>query len=105
MFWGEEFINSINAFNNDWNIYVPSIKYIYHMFPQNVDESKLNKIWKDFPSVWEYKNNVSTSGIVDKIVNGLFISKEKENLFNSLRGYNISETILKWYNEIGDKND
>jgi len=104
LFWGEELFHSLMAFTHGWHVFVPPSLPIRHMFPQDVDESKLNKLWKDFPDRWNLEKNPSTDRVIDAIVNKrigegyLGNVRPLDELYEFL-GYNLGEVVEGWRHE------
>jgi hypothetical protein len=49
-FWGEEFINSLSAASQGWDVYIPYSPPLSHLYHNEVKEYvHLNKIFHDFP--------------------------------------------------------
>jgi|GEM_PF-506242 len=99
LFWGEELINSIKAFINGWDVYVPAKKYAYHMFPQHMTHTKLNKIWNDFPENWKPMQMETNR----KIIGYLNSLDKKERSYDDLvkmLGYDMRQLFNLWYNDV-----
>jgi len=65
MFWGEEFINSLTAASEGWDVYLPYNPPLSHMYPQHVESyMTLNKVFKDFPDEWFKKSATTTQTIL-----------------------------------------
>jgi hypothetical protein len=95
MFWGEEFINSLAAASEDWNVYLPYNTPLAHMYPQDVEAYiKLNKIFKDFPDEWNKKSHQTTKIILNMLNNVIerqgFTQKGLDKI-NAHIGYDLVE--------------
>ena len=69
LFWGEEFINSLSAASEGWDVYLPYSPPLSHMYPQNVPYLNLNKLFKDFPDEWDKKGLETANTIFDMLNN------------------------------------
>lgn len=69
MFWGEEFVNSLSAASEGWDVYLPYSPPLSHMYPQDVPYLNLNKLFKDFPDEWGKKSSETTKTILDMLNN------------------------------------
>lgn len=95
MFWGEEFINSLAAASEGWDVYLPYNAPLAHMYPQDVEGYlPLNKLFKDFPNEWDEKSDKTTQTILNMLNNVVerqgFTQKGLDKI-NAHLGYDLAE--------------
>ena len=104
LFWGEELFHSLRAFTLGWNVYTPWYRPLFHMFPQDVPQVDLNKIWKDFPDRWWTTLAGTTDRIMMAVINNvvddnhLFSKRPLEELYDLL-GYRLDTLFKEWQDE------
>jgi len=104
LFWGEELYHSLIAFTHGWDVYIPYSLPLRHMFPQDVPELELNKIWKDFPVEWHSRRIDSTDRVIDAVIyktvgpNYLGTDRCLDELYGYL-GYDLGQLFESWRNE------
>lgn len=104
LFWGEEVYNSLVAFTNGWDVFVPPTLPLRHMYPQDVPHLSLNKLWKDFPYRWASTMRSSTDMVIDAIA-GRTVGDEHlggiralDDLYTFI-GYDLGTTFTRWRDE------
>jgi hypothetical protein len=103
MFWGEEFINTLSAASEGWDVYLPYNPPLAHMYPQDVESYlKLNKIFNDFPNEWGEKSIKTTKTILDMLNNKIErkgFNQEGIDKINSHLGYDVVERLNSFLKE------
>ena len=109
LFWGEEVYNSLVTFTNGWDVLVPEVIPVRHMFPQDVPHLKLNKLWCDFSDRWIQQRDKATDRVIDAIINQttgenyLGTKRSLDELYN-LIGYDLGLLLKEWRNEYRQTN-
>jgi hypothetical protein len=97
MFWGEEFVNSLSAASEGWDVYLPYNPPMSHMYPQDVEAYlTLNKIFKDFPDEWDRKSKKTTETILDMLNNRVErqgFTQSGIDKINSHLGYDLIQKL------------
>jgi hypothetical protein len=97
MFWGEEFINSLSAASEGWDVYLPYNPPLSHMYPQDVESYlTLNKIYNDFPAEWKTKSAATTQAILDMLNNKVErqgFNQAGVDKINEHLGYNLVDRL------------
>lgn len=104
LFWGEELYNSLLAASYGWSVYAPPSRLLRHLYPQDIVDNPLPKIWVDFSEMWGGLHDVSTDKVIDVIVaqttgEGYLKDVDKVNALYDYLGYNIGTILQEWRNE------
>lgn len=104
-FWGEELFHSLMAYTHGWDIYVPYIRPVYSLYPQDISDTHvLHKVWKDFSEEWHSRHYYTTNHLIDSILRKttgpgyLGTVRELDGLYEYL-GYDLGNLFETWRNE------
>jgi hypothetical protein len=97
MFWGEEFVNSLSAASEGWDVYLPYDPPLAHMYPQDVEAYlSLNKLFKDFPEEWRKNTSRTTTSILNMLNNveeRQGFNQSGVDKINKHLGYDLTERL------------
>lgn len=109
-FWGEELCASIKTFTSGWDVFAPTYTPLYHLYPVNDkylnkiiygSEYGSDKIWRDFPNVWNASKTISTKKIINALIqkpnhSEIFgIKRDVASLYEKL-GYDIGSILYEY---------
>jgi hypothetical protein len=104
LFWGEELYHSLLAHSYGWAVYSPPQRLLRHLYPQDLGDKQVPKIWVDFNETWTSQHDPATDLVIDAILNkttgeGYFKDVALvESLYAHL-GYDIGKTLDAWRTE------
>lgn len=104
VFWGEELYHSLIAAGHGWSVYAPPARLLRHLYPQDILDNPLPKLWVDFSEKWIQLHDESTDKVIDAIVNRT-VGKDYlpsidfiDDLYEYL-GYDLGELLDGWRRE------